>query len=93
MPFHPNFIDPLLDPGRYDDAFGSSFDHALLADYGPIAPDCWVHDAWIVTACGDVHPGLCASPVPVRLIDIDEAGGRPFRSGRVDLRSAAEGGE
>lgn len=76
MPFQPGYIYPLKDPARFDDEFGRGYDHASIADYGPISPDCWMHDAWIVTAAGNVHPGLNASPVPIRLEDVDEAAGR-----------------
>lgn len=82
MPFKQNYIYPLKDPERYNDDFGYEYDHALLADYGPIAPDCWVHDAWIVKANGEVHPGLSESPVPVRLEDVEdveETKGRYFQ--------------
>lgn len=76
MPFLQNHIYPLKDPGRFDDDLGRGFDHALLADRGPIMPDCWVHDAWIVNARGDVHPGLNRSPVPIRLADVETSKGR-----------------
>ena len=76
MSFLPNHIYPLKDPTRYDDAFGKGYDHALVADSGPIPAGCWVHDAWIVTAAGEVHPGLNMSPVPVRLCDVVEQKGR-----------------
>ena len=83
MPFQQHFIYPLKDAERYDDDFGEGFDHALLADYGPISPGCLIHDAWIVTAAGDVHPGFNVSPVPIRLEDVDEAKGRLFEAAHV----------
>lgn len=79
MPFQQNYIYPLKDADRFDDEFGEGFDHALLADRGPIAPGVWVHDSWIVKANGKVHPGLSESPVPIRLEDVDETLGRPFQ--------------
>lgn len=80
MQFRQNHIYPLRRPDRYDDGFGNGYEHALLVDRGPIAADCWVHDAWIVKANGDVHPGLKLSPVPVRIEDVDVARGRPFEA-------------
>lgn len=79
MPFHQNYIYPLKNADRFDDEFGEGYDHALLADRGAVPPDCWVHDAWIVKANGEVHPGLCESPVPIRLEDVYEVNGRHFQ--------------
>ena len=79
MPFQQNYIYPLKAVDRYDDEFGSGYDHALLADRGVIAGDCWVHDAWIVRPTGEVHPGLSVSPVSVRLETVDETKGRRFQ--------------
>ena len=79
MPFRQNHIYPLIDAARFDDVFGAGYDHALLADYGPVDLACWVHDAWIVKANGDVHPGLNVSPVPVIIHDVDEASGWAFQ--------------
>lgn len=79
MPFLAHHIYPLKHPERFDDELGAGFDHALLADRGPIPAGGWVHDAWIVTREGDLHPGLNSSPVPVRLEDVHENRGHPFR--------------
>lgn len=78
MPFQQNCIYPLKHPDRYDDEFGEGYDHALVANYGPIAQDIRIHDAWIVKAEGELHPGLNRSPIPVRLEDVEQAQGRPF---------------
>lgn len=78
MPFQEGFIYPLTTAGRYDDEFGCRYDYALLADRGAVQSDCWVHDAWIVNADGEVHPGLSAAPVPVRLEHVREGLGRRF---------------
>jgi hypothetical protein len=83
MPFHQNYIYPLRDTDRYDDEFGEGDDHALLTDHGPVPVTCWVHDAWIVKANAEVHPGLSQSPVPVRLEDVEETKGRHFQPPRV----------
>lgn len=87
MPFQQNYIYPLKCPHRYDDKLGKGYDHALLADRGPVPEGCWVHDAWIVKANGEIHPGLNAAPVPVRLRDVDETKGSYFLRGRRLLRS------
>lgn len=81
MPFLQNHIYPLKDAARFDDELGRGYDHALLADRGPIVAGCWVHDAWIVNRHGDIHPGLCNAPVPVRLEDVKASQGRPFQPG------------
>jgi hypothetical protein len=95
MPFRENHIYPLKDTHRYDDDLGEGYDHALLADRGPVPEGCWVHDAWIVRANGMVHPGLDASPVPVRLEDVEETRGgsfvRPGTGG--DLRQRGDHGQ
>lgn len=79
MPFRQYLIYPLIDAARFDDAFGIGYDHAVLADYGPVMSACRVHDAWIVKANGDAHPGLNASPVPVTIDDVDKVRGRAFQ--------------
>ncbi len=77
MPFERKYVYPLKDPTRFDDAFGSGYGYAALVDRGPIPTECWAHDAWIVNAQGEVHPGLDESPVPIRLDEIVGSAGRP----------------
>jgi hypothetical protein len=89
MPFQPDYIYPLREPTRFDDDMGTGYDHALLADYGPIAPECYVHDAWIVTARGEVHPGYARGPVPIRLVDVDETQGRSYLHSPISGRNPA----
>lgn len=59
----------LADPDRYDDEFGTGFDHAEV--YGQITCEgMFICDCWITNAAGEVHPGLAESPVPVRIDDV-----------------------
>lgn len=83
MPLKRNYLYPLKIADRFDDDFGKGYRYALLADRGSVPLDCWVHDAWIVKRNGKVHPGLCETPVPVRLEDIDETNGRHFQPAHV----------
>ncbi len=75
MPFQRGYVYPLKDAHRFDDELGNGYAHTALANRGPIDPECWVHDAWIVNEAGLVHPGLNVSPVPIRLSDVNEVAG------------------
>lgn len=76
MPFSPGYVYPLKDATRFDDELGVGYGFVALADYGPITSDCFVHDAWIVNAKGERHPGLNVSPVPIRADDVILTEGR-----------------
>lgn len=76
MPFSPGYVYPLKDPARFDDEFGVGYGFVALVDYGPIVSNCFIHDAWVVNAEGERHPGLNVSPVPIRLDDVIVAEGR-----------------
>lgn len=51
----------LADPERYDDEYGTGFDHALSVSG---SDGCIIADCWIVNAAGERHPGYCESPMP-----------------------------
>ena len=55
----------LKDPATYDDEYGQGY--CLCRPVGGEYP---ITDCWIVNADGEVHPGLCNSPVPVRIEDV-----------------------
>jgi hypothetical protein len=75
--FEAGFMYPLKDPERYDDEeYGAGYAFAMIdADASP--GTCWMHDAWIVNAKGEKHPGYEESPIPVRREDVDMMAGRP----------------
>lgn len=75
--FTAGWIYELKDPSRYNDEAGEGYGCVAIArDAEP--GTCWSHDAWIVNARGEVHPGYDSNPVPVRLEDVDLASGRPL---------------
>lgn len=70
----------LADPDRYDDEFGTGFDHAEV--YGQITCEgMFICDCWITNAAGEVHPGLAESPVPVRIDDVIPDTAEPSQNG------------
>ena len=76
----PGFAYPLCDPGRYDDEYGVGYDHATLPKGAraslPGGAVMSINDMWICRATGDVHPGLNACPIPVRIENIDLSAGK-----------------
>lgn len=72
----PGFAYPLLDPERYDDEFGTGYDHVALPE-GEEAGPFSLRDMWPVTAEGAVHPGYANCPIPVLKSDFDLTRGRP----------------
>lgn len=71
----PGFAYPLLDPERFDDEFGTGYDHVALPE-GEEAGSYSLRDMWPVNAEGAVHPGYANCPVPVQKGDFDLAKGR-----------------
>jgi len=73
--FRAGWIYPLLETDRFDDDFGTGFDHAAIpADYDPQTVS--ICDAWICNAKGEVHPGYNSNPVPISIEGIDVDKGR-----------------
>lgn len=66
---------PLVDGTEYDDDHGSGFDHAEPAR--ACSETDWCVDCWIVDRDGNRHPGIDASPVPIRNEGVDLSGGFP----------------
>lgn len=59
----------LADATAYDDEYGEGYRFAET--YGHITCDnMTIVDCWITDEFGNVHPGLDASPVPVRFCDL-----------------------
>jgi hypothetical protein len=66
---------PLNDPERFDDEeYGTGYAYVMVPN-GEGEHDYWMRDMWVVNEKGEVHPGYDASPMPIRMEDIDVAAG------------------
>jgi hypothetical protein len=62
--FRSDTLYRLIDAHRYDDDFGTGFDHVISVHN---AEGCIVADCWIVNAAGERHPGYDTSPMPIHI--------------------------
>ena len=74
----------LKDPKRYDDDYGTGYDH--VETYYP-EDGYSICDCWVTNARGDIHPGYKDSPMPICFGDVEPVPVGPERTTKNEARS------
>jgi len=67
--FKSNTVYRLKDPVRYNDEYGEGYDR--VETFGE-CDGMYMTDCWVVNQLGEIHPGYCECPVPIRFEDVEE---------------------